>query len=307
MFHEFDQDGSAETSATFDQHKMNGFDQPDLDEINSEISETSTICPTFDDNWTIETEETNDSWKNGKIKAEFVNDETKSANFGQFCAVAIKEEILEISELDEMIANEVMLRAEAAENAKLEKMAQFNAKNQIEKGKNSMKKCARHEEKIEVKVGKCEWAECDQEFANDNQLYDHIRITHIGELNSKNCGQHCIDDDDAADTSSRFACKWKNCDHSPRRGDAQRKFVWLLNHIFVWHLPKAETHICVFVGCKMRFKKLTALTAHLHTVHAERLTPKKRGQKRQIKKGNDSDDDIMTKVQKKERRSEEKI
>uniref|UniRef100_A0A183BML4 C2H2-type domain-containing protein n=1 Tax=Globodera pallida TaxID=36090 RepID=A0A183BML4_GLOPA len=214
-----------------------------------------------------------------------------------------------------MIANEALLMAEATENAKRQKMAQFNAKNhQIEKGKNAMKKCARHEEKIDVKVGKCEWAECDHEFANDNQLYDHIRITHIGELNAnknemnvKNCGEHyyCIDDAAAAADTSRFACKWKNCDHSPRRGDAQRKFDWLLNHIFVWHLPKAETHICVFVECKMRFKKLTALTAHLHTVHAERLTPKKRGQKRPIKKGNDSDDDNLTKVQKKERRSED--
>ncbi|KAL3074090.1 hypothetical protein niasHT_033298 [Heterodera trifolii] len=81
------------------------------------------------------------------------------------------------------------------------------------------------------------------------------------------------------DDEEKFACKWRDCDLPARRRNThQRKIDWLLNHVFVCHLPKAETHVCVFFGCQMRFRRLTALNNHLHTVHAESIPPKKKGE-----------------------------
>lgn len=49
---------------------------------------------------------------------------------------------------------------------------------------------------------------------------------------------------------------------------------WLLNHIFVRHVPRAEIHLCLFVDCNLRFKKLKALTNHLNSAHVEQKRTK---------------------------------
>ncbi|KAL3082244.1 hypothetical protein niasHT_036728 [Heterodera trifolii] len=75
------------------------------------------------------------------------------------------------------------------------------------------------------------------------------------------------DDDGAAAQAEQFRCRWRKCEMHARRGDAQKKLDWLLNHLVIRHAPKAHPHKCLFANCTLRFRKLQALKDHLRSAH----------------------------------------
>ncbi|CAK5065730.1 unnamed protein product [Meloidogyne enterolobii] len=59
----------------------------------------------------------------------------------------------------------------------------------------------------------------------------------------------------------------RKCEQFPRRGDAQKKLDWLLNHLVVRHAPKSRPHKCLFEGCSLRFSKVGTLRDHIRCAH----------------------------------------
>uniref|UniRef100_A0A915LXB7 C2H2-type domain-containing protein n=1 Tax=Meloidogyne javanica TaxID=6303 RepID=A0A915LXB7_MELJA len=124
-----------------------------------------------------------------------------------------------------------------------------------------------------LKNGKvpCRWVNCKEMFCDEDGLYDHLISAHIdtltkwvlaeqremekqqksGGIKRRRCGSFIS----IENTKERFRCQWRKCEQFPRRGDAQKKLDWLLNHLVVRHAPKSRPH------------KLGTLRDHIRCAH----------------------------------------
>ncbi|CAK5085945.1 unnamed protein product [Meloidogyne enterolobii] len=129
----------------------------------------------------------------------------------------------------------------------------------------------------------CRWVNCKEMFCDEDGLYDHIISAHIdtltkwvlaeqreiekqqksGGIKRRRCGSFIS----IENTKERFRCQWRKCEQFPRRGDAQKKLDWLLNHLVVRHAPKSRPHKCLFEGCSLRFSKVGTLRDHIRCAH----------------------------------------
>uniref|UniRef100_A0A914LCW2 C2H2-type domain-containing protein n=1 Tax=Meloidogyne incognita TaxID=6306 RepID=A0A914LCW2_MELIC len=136
-----------------------------------------------------------------------------------------------------------------------------------------------------LKNGKvpCRWVNCKEMFCDEDGLYDHLISAHIdtltkwvlaeqreiekqqksGGIKRRRCGSFIS----IENTKERFRCQWRKCEQFPRRGDAQKKLDWLLNHLVVRHAPKSRPHKCLFEGCSLRFSKVGTLRDHIRCAH----------------------------------------
>ncbi|KAL7078519.1 hypothetical protein ACQ4LE_002358, partial [Meloidogyne hapla] len=132
----------------------------------------------------------------------------------------------------------------------------------------------------------CRWIKCKEMFFDEDGLYDHLISAHIDSLTKLVISeQREIEKQQKSDggvkrrrfgsfisienTKERFRCQWRKCEQFPRRGDSQKKLDWLLNHLFVRHLPKSRPHKCLFEECSLRFSKIGALRDHIRCAHNE--------------------------------------
>ncbi|CAK5047649.1 unnamed protein product [Meloidogyne enterolobii] len=129
----------------------------------------------------------------------------------------------------------------------------------------------------------CRWVNCKEMFCDEDGLYDHLISAHIdtltkwvlaeqremekqqksGGIKRRRCGSFIS----IENTKERFRCQWRKCEQFPRRGDAQKKLDWLLNHLVVRHAPKSRPHKCLFEGCSLRFSKVGTLRDHIRCAH----------------------------------------
>ncbi|KAF7632604.1 C2H2-type domain-containing protein [Meloidogyne graminicola] len=147
-----------------------------------------------------------------------------------------------------------------------------------------------------LKNGKipCRWANCKEVFYDEDGLYDHLTLAHIdvltkwviaeqGEIEKqqKNNGikrRRSSTNLSIENVKERFRCQWRKCEQYPRRGDAQKKIDWLLNHLVFRHAPKSRPHKCLFEGCTLRFSKVGTLRDHIRCTHNE-IKNKQNGKK----------------------------
>ncbi|KAI6242662.1 Zinc finger protein jing [Aphelenchoides fujianensis] len=127
----------------------------------------------------------------------------------------------------------------------------------------------------------CAWADCEQQFFDVNDLFDHTTAVHLEHLRP-NCSKaesrptarngRSTEDKENED---RFQCQWRDCEMSLKRGTPDKKFDWLRSHFRARHAPKAQPIRCLMDGCPIRFQTEKALHAHLLHSHDDRRPSRK--------------------------------
>ncbi|KAI6186206.1 Zinc finger protein jing [Aphelenchoides besseyi] len=132
----------------------------------------------------------------------------------------------------------------------------------------------------------CRWADCDVQFFDINELYDHAMSAHLDELRPSASGSTKMENgavepkvrptrDDQKENDNTFECLWVDCEMSLKRGTAEKKYEWLRSHFRARHASKAQPFRCLMSGCPIRFSSEKALHAHLLSAHDDRRTNRK--------------------------------
>ncbi|KAI6197080.1 C2H2-type domain-containing protein [Aphelenchoides besseyi] len=132
----------------------------------------------------------------------------------------------------------------------------------------------------------CHWADCDEQFFDINELFDHAMSAHLDELRPSSSG--CMKSasntvqrkmrparDEQKENDNAFQCLWVDCEMSLKRGTAEKKYEWLRSHFRARHASKAQPFRCLMAGCPIRFSTEKALHAHLLSSHDDRRTTRK--------------------------------
>ncbi|KAM3715718.1 Zinc finger protein jing [Dirofilaria immitis] len=128
--------------------------------------------------------------------------------------------------------------------------------------------------KVKSRV-RCHWKSCAEQFACDNDLYDHVVKAHLellrssvyleGKSNSKNGGGGS--QSQTIGRLKNLMCQWGSCKMGLSRGDFQKQFIWLEEHFTTRHAGKAQPYMCLIEGCSLRFTLKRSLEEHLRTGH----------------------------------------
>ena len=73
---------------------------------------------------------------------------------------------------------------------------------------------------------KCKWQNCENDFANDVECFEHVRVAHIAATNAVVCRWD--------DCGSRTSTKWNLVTHMNRHLFVVRGYCHLCNRTFKW-------------------------------------------------------------------------
>ncbi|KAK5967335.1 Zinc finger C2H2 type [Trichostrongylus colubriformis] len=120
----------------------------------------------------------------------------------------------------------------------------------------------------------CLWSGCENIFETADYLYDHVTEFHINVLRDLPCesskAKQLEKDDDEP-----IKCHWDDCAMFLRRGDQQKKILWLIDHYRTRHARAANPFHCVIEGCQMRFSTTYKLEEHVRLEHINPPKPVK--------------------------------
>uniref|UniRef100_A0A7E4VY14 C2H2-type domain-containing protein n=1 Tax=Panagrellus redivivus TaxID=6233 RepID=A0A7E4VY14_PANRE len=143
---------------------------------------------------------------------------------------------------------------------KRKEMKHFIAKKMTDKDLGTLVHGERDPDRVIGTFGEagCEWGSCEARYETEDELIDHVMEAHLNAMRPTS-------------SSAKIAevCQWSDCGLSAARGDALKKYDWLVGHITLKHTPAAHPHKCVFGGCLKRFKTMTQLNNHFRTGHTD--------------------------------------